>query len=398
MKRHQITLMLAFALALLLGLALAVPFLLGAPPQTAAPASVAPAESPPASSHVFEGMIHAAGTGVPALWVIDRYPVMVISTTHIISNGLVARPGVWARVEAIKLTGLQATTLELQTVPTSDLYNRIEVMNEAQGLWRVGNTWVTVGPETEVSGAPPAVGSLALVHGARSANGVDASQILVVSADAEVVYQGTLNLMGATVWQVDDVTVEIAPTAVFSGAVPALGSQLLVRGTETGPRRMRAAHIWTLESIDPQVSMTAWLQRIDGLSFPFLWRVNYLDGPNLSPVFVAVYGDTLVNETAGPAEPGAWLAIEAIYQGNSFYRARSIAVLPRAPKRQIIGQVQSLPSGGVAGIWQVEQYRVEVGPTTGIVGTPQVGDMAWVSGTPDYANILQAQLIEVLGD
>ena len=101
--------------------------------------------------------------------------------------------------------------------------------------------------------------------------------------------------------------------------------------------------------------------------------MNYLDGPNLRPVFVAVYGDTLVNETAGPAEPGAWLAIEAVYQGNAFYRARSIAVLPRAPKRQIIGQVESLPAGGLAGIWQVEQYRVEVGPATGIVGTPQRG-------------------------
>ena len=142
MKRHQITLMLAFALALLLGLALAVPFLLGASPQTAAPASVAPANSPPASSHVFEGMIHAAGTGVPALWVIDRYPVMVISTTHIISNGLVARPGVWARVEAIKLTGLQATILELQTVPTSDLYNRIEVIERSPGLVAA---WATPG-------------------------------------------------------------------------------------------------------------------------------------------------------------------------------------------------------------------------------------------------------------
>ena len=50
------------------------------------------------------------------------------------------------------------------------------------------------------------------------------------------------------------------------------------------------------------------------------------------------------------------------------------------------------------GIWQVGEYRVEVGPATGIVGTPRVGAMVWVSGTPDYANIVQAQLIEVLGE
>lgn len=398
MKRSQITLLLAFTLTLLLGLALTLPFLLGASSRSAAPASLAPADSPPTSSVAFEGMIHAVGAGVPALWVVDRYPFTVISTTAIISNGLVAQPGGWARVEAVKGTGLQATTLELQTVPTSDIYNRIEVLNEAQGLWRVGNTWVAIGPETQVTGAPPAVGSLALVHGVRSADGIDASQILVVSADAEVVYQGTLNLMGPSIWQVDDVTVDIAPTTVFSGAVPVLGSQVLVRGVETGPRRMRAAQIWTLETIDPQVSMTAWLLRIDGSGFPYLWRVNFLDGPVLRPVFVAVYGDTPVDETAGPAQPGAWLAIEAIHQGNAFYRARSVAVLPRAPKRQIIGQIEALPPSGVAGIWRVGEYSVEVSSTTGIVGNPGVGDMVWVSGAPDYANVLQAQLIEVLGE
>ncbi len=78
---------------------------------------------------------------MPALWVVDRYPVTVISTTTIISNGLAARPGVWARVEAVKGTGLQATTLELQTVPTSDLYNRIEVLDEA----RACGGWATPG-------------------------------------------------------------------------------------------------------------------------------------------------------------------------------------------------------------------------------------------------------------
>lgn len=398
MKRHQLTLILAFALALLLGLALTLPFLVGSSPESAAPASLAPADSSSTSNLAFEGMIHAVGTGVPALWVIDRFPVTVISTTNIISNGLVASPGVWARVEVVKLAGLQATSLELQTVPTSDLYNRIEVLNEAQGFWRVGNTWVSVGPDTEVTGAPPAVGNLALVHGTRSASGVDAGRILVVAADAEVVYQGALNLMGATIWQVDDVTLEIVPTTVFSGAVPALGSQVLARGTETGPRRMRAAHVWTLEGIEPQVSMIAWLQRIDGQGFPYLWRVNFLDGPTLRPVFVAVYNDTLVDETAGLAVPGAWLSIEAVYQGDAFYRAHSITVLPRAPKHQIVGQIVSLPSSGLAGIWQVGEYRVEVSSATGIVGTPHVGGMAWVSGVPDYANIVQAQLIEVLGE
>jgi hypothetical protein len=197
---------------------------------------------------------------------------------------------------------------------------------------------------------------------------------------------------------VDDVTVELAATTVFSGSAAVQGSKVLVRGAELGPRRLRAGHIWTLDNADPQVQFIAWLQRIDGQAFPYIWRVNLIDGPRLRQVFMAVYDDTLVDETGGPAAPGAWLSGQAIYQGNAFYRVLSVAVLPRAPKRQIIEQVVALPAHGVNGIWQVGEYRVEVGPDTGIVGTPRVGAMVWVSGTPDYANVLQAQLIEVLGE
>jgi hypothetical protein len=288
--------------------------------------------------------------------------------------------------------------LELQAAPTSDLYDRIEALPEGQGLWQVGNTWVHVGPETQLTGPPPAIGSLALVHGLRSGDGIDARRILVVAADSEVIYQGTLVGLGPDTWQIDDVTLEITSTTVFSGAVPTLGSQVQAHGVETGPRRLLAAHIWTLDGVEPQVSFSGWLQRIEGQGFPYLWRVNFMDGPNLRPVFVLVYGDTLVDETAGPAIPGVWLTITSLYQGNSVYRAQSIAVLPRAPKRQIVGQIASLPAGGLVGIWQVDAYRVEVGLGTGIVGTPGVGAMVWVSGAPDYANILQAQLIEVLGE
>ncbi len=141
-----------------------------------------------------------------------------------------------------------------------------------------------------------------------------------------------------------------------------------------------------------------WLQRIDGQAPPYLWRINLIDGPQLRPVLMTVYRDTPIDESAGPAMPGAWLAGDAVHQGNTVYRANSIAVLPRAPKSQFVGQVVSLPPSGLFGIWQVGQYRVEVASGAGIVGSPRVGAMVWVSGPPDYANVIQAQLIEVLGE
>ncbi len=398
MNRRVLTLVAAFAFALLMGLAVALPFLLSAPGQPQAPPSAAPDSAPPAPGLAFEGMVHAVGSGSPALWVVGDYPVTVISSTTVLTNGIPAQPGVWARVEAIKTAGLQATTLELQPIPTSDLYDRIVSLSPDLQLWRVGNTWISVGPDTTVGGVEPAVGQLALVHGIRSGSGIDARQITVVAADADVIYQGVLNLMSATRWLVDDVQVDITANTVFSGTTATPGSRVMVRGPEVGPRHMRAAQIWTLDDADPQVYFAGWLVRIDGQGFPYLWRVNLLDGHRLRPVFMAVYDDTVIDETAGPAAPGAWLSGEAVYQGNSFYRAVHVTVLPRAPKAQIIEHIVALPPTGLQGIWQVGEYRVEVGPETGIVGAPHAGSMVWVSGIPDYANVLQAELIEVLGE
>jgi hypothetical protein len=238
----------------------------------------------------------------------------------------------------------------------------------------------------------------AQVHGTLSGQGIQASRIVVVSAEGEAIYQGALRAMNGAAWQIDHITVEIGPTTVFSGAAPVVGSQVQARGAETGPNRLAAAHIWILENASPAVRFVGWLQRIDGQAAPFLWRVNLIDGPQLRPVLMTVYRDTPIDESAGPAMPGAWLAGEAVHLGNSVYRPNTIAVLPRAPKGQFVGQIVSLPPSGLFGIWQVGQYRVEVASDTGIVGTPHAGAMVWVSGTPDYANVIQAQLIEVLGE
>lgn len=397
MKRQIPTLIAAFALALLLGLGLALSLMLrDTSERTGLPMS-APATNPVVPSLAFEGMVHAVGPGLPALWVVADFPITVISSTVIVSNGLTALPGVWARVEAVKLSGLQATAIELQVVPTSDLYDRIELIDGDQGTWQVGQTLVALGPDTVVTGAVPAPGNFALVHGSRSGQGIDATRIVVVASDSEVVYQGLVNMMMPDFWQVDDVVVEIAASTVFSGATPVLGSRVQARGTEIAPRRMRATHVWTLETDNPSVQFTGWLQRIDGQGFPYVWRVNLIDGPILRPVFIAVYEDTLIDETAGPAVPGAWLSGVADYQGDAFYRAQSISILPRAPKREFVDQIVAMPDNGVLGMWEVGEYRVEVLPSTGIVGAPHVGAMVWVSGAPDYANIIQAQLVEVLG-
>ncbi len=198
MKRQFPLLIGAFALALLLGVLLRG--LAGWPVESDRPAT---ADAPPAPGLAFEGTVHMVGAGTPALWVVGDYPVTVISTTIVITNGLAAQPGIWARVEALKQATLQATTIELQPAPTSDLYDRIRAIDAGRGVWQVGNTLVSVGPETVVIGSAPAVDHWAQVHGTLSGLGIDASRIVVVSADGEAIYQGLLRAMNGSVWQID---------------------------------------------------------------------------------------------------------------------------------------------------------------------------------------------------
>ena len=63
-----------------------------------------------------------------------------------------------------------------------------------------------------------------------------------------------------------------------------------------------------------------------------------------------------------------------------------------------MGLVEALPTNSLVGRWQVEGYQVDVSVDTGIIGLPQVGSLVLVQGTPNYANVLQAEQIDVQGN
>jgi hypothetical protein len=169
-----------------------------------------------------------------------------------------------------------------------------------------------------------------------------------------------------------------------------------IMGRQLGPDEVQALEIRVLDGGEGQ-PLLAWLIRIDGPPHASLWRVNHSDGPNLSPIFVAVNEETIIDETLGPAVPEAWLEIEATSQSPDFYTAQRITVLARAPKRQIVGEVQAMPDEGPYGRWEIDDYQVEVDSGTGIVGMPEMGSWVWVTGAPDLENVIYAEAIQVLG-
>ena len=384
-------------LIVIAALALATGFVLGLSWMASSSSSSAPVlESPDtpadAPGFAFEDIVYQISGGSTGIWLVGQYSVAVVPSTTIITNGIPVEPGAWARVEAAKTAdGLQAMTIELQNPPESDLFDRIQSKDRGAGSWVVGDTEVSVSSQTVVTGDLPAeVGDLALVHGTRSLNGLAAQRIVVAPPDSSVV-QGKIVAMESSIWQVDDVTVLIDENTRITGN-PVVGGMVEIVGEEVGPRRILAWHISTAPDI-----AVGWLVLIEGQSFPFLWRVKILDGPDMNLVFVGVDEDTDIDETEGPAEQGAWLSLDLVAQSGTYYKARSITVLPYPPKRHFVGTVESMPTTGLLGEWSIEDYRVLVDENTGILGVPAVGDKVWVVGETDRTNVMRAELLEVVG-
>lgn len=354
----------------------------------------APDLSSESSTFAFEGIVNYVGPGSPATWVVDVFSVQVVSSTKVITNGIAVTAGVWAQIEAVKQNeGLQASSIALRRAPPSTLFDRITRIDTVAGQWQVGNTQIDLPPGLVVQGSP-AVGSLAWVHGQRSATGIVADEIVVAGAEPDTIVIGLLEAVTQTTWLVDNVTVELDVNTVISGT-PTVGQRVQVQGVETGPQRMQAVRAWVETGSMDEERVLGWLQRIEGTGYPFLWRVNRVDSPQLRQAFLSIYEDVVLDDGAAPAQPGAWLDIMALRQGAGFYRATSIVVLPRAPKREIVGLVETLPQGTLVGLWRIAGYYVDVSADTGILGAPEIGSLVWVQGTPDYGNILHAELIEV---
>ena len=396
MKRLVVLCTVVFVAALLVGVLASQLFsmqsLRAAVPQTAQ------AESTPQAPLVsFEGVVRQGSATVPSSWVVGAYSFQVVPGTEISANGVPIQPGVWARVEAEKPEGqpLQATVIELQQAPDGDIFDRIVAIDNDTGIWQVGDTDVVVSQATTVQGTP-SVGALVNVNGRWSLDGLAAGTIVVDSSAESAMYLGTIVQQQAGQWLVDDVVIDLSDSPPIVGD-PEIGAQVEVVGTETGPRHLKAQSIRVSSGTAQFQQRNGWLVSVNGDTFPYLWRVNLLDGSGLSPAYVAVFENTVVDETAGAAGYRSWLDIQADYSGNGYYRARRIVVLAHPPKQTVTGIVEAMPAAGTLGQWRVSGHRVEVTGDTALIGAPQMGSLVTVLGTPDYSNKLTAESIQALG-
>jgi len=319
--------------------------------------------------------------------VVDQYRFRVVAQTEVITNGLAIQPGVWARVEASKdnQQAMEAHIVKLQRAPSGEIFDRVVSIDNAAGIWQVGDTEVLV------------VDALVYVKGQWSLAGLAADRAVVQSSVGQVIYQGKIVQQQATQWVVDDVVVDLSDSPSVLGD-PEIGAQVEVYGVETSPRHLRAQAIIVSSGTTEFQRRDGWLVDREGDDYPYLWRVNLLEGTGIVPVYVAVFENTEIDETAATAGYRTWLDIQADSTGAGYYRARRIVALPRPPKQTITGIVEQMPAGGTVGQWRVSGHRVEVIADTAIIGAPHAGSLVTVLGTPDYSNALEAESIQALGE
>lgn len=351
--------------------------------------------TPPGAVVVFEGIVQQASATVPSTWVVGSQPFRVVSGTQIVANGQPIQTGIWARVEALKLAGqpLEAMVVELDRAPRGEIFDRI--VSIAGDQWQVGNTQVVVTDQTTIQGAPYP-GALVSVRGLWSLAGLTAESAVVETQDEQAIYLGVITQYQPNQWRVDDVTVDLDESTTIAGN-PEVGALVEVYGVEQGPRHMLARAIFVSSGAAEYQRRDGWLVAIEGEDYPYLWRVNLLDGTGIAPVYLAVFEGTVIENAGAPAGYQSWLDIQADDLGGGYYRARRIVVLPRPPKQTVTGIVDQLPPGSHQGMWRISGHRVEITPDTAILGAPEEGSLVTAIGTPDFSNALRAESVEVVG-
>lgn len=200
----------------------------------------------------IEGRLKLVGPSNAGQWVLEHYPFKVNEETLMITNGLVAERGTYARAELLKLPdGRLARSVELlvpagQPGPALELADWLVKIDEATGRWQVGNRTVLVDESTQVQG-PVAVGSLVRVHGNLLEGDVLAQLIEVLPKEDGVVIQGVINGVGESEWLVDNITVLLDEDTVRRGPPPRQGMWAQVGGAQIDAHTVRATYVW----VDP---------------------------------------------------------------------------------------------------------------------------------------------------
>jgi hypothetical protein len=336
----------------------------------------------------FQGTVEAVG---PARWQVAGQTVAVSAATAILPVGSAPVPGDWANVTASWwLAGsLVATRIESSpappAVPLTQFVGVVDAIGPAE--WTVGGVQVTLTPETILAGEG-ATGSVALVQARQM--GADWYALLLAAASPGVdplFLDGILLAVDGDVWLVQagaaPVAVDVGGDAFVQGA-PVVGRRVQVMAVARVGLPAQGLYAAVTPPGDERVYFGGRLvaQIVGTAPEQWLLLVASEDGPWLELRTVTV--DRLaipIDETAGPAVPGAWLdaaTIAPLWPGQP-WAARSLRV-DLGPQSTVQGSISEM-SDGMPAQWQVGDTCVIVDGDAAVDGRPRVERYAIVQGT-----------------
>jgi hypothetical protein len=347
----------------------------------------------------FQGMIEAAG---PARWQVAGQTVEIGAASAILPAGPPPATGSWASVAALwRLDGsLVATRIETSPAPPpveplAQFIGLVEAIGPAE--WIVGGVQLTLTPETILVGQA-AVGSVALVAARQS--GIAWYALLLAAAPPGVdplFLDGTLLAVDGDLWVVQasgaSLTVDVSGDVFVQGA-PAAGRRVQVMAVAQAGQPAQALYAAVMPQDDERVYFGGRLvaQIVSTAPEQWLLLTPSDDGPWLELRTVTV--DRLaipIDETAGPAVPGAWLeaaAVAPLWPGQP-WAARSLRV-DFGPQATVQGSIDEIGEGMPAR-WQVGDTCVVIDGDVAVDGRPRAGRYAIAQGTQLGSTVLWAR-------
>ncbi len=272
-------------------------------------------------------------TGQIGTWVVAGIPVEVDANTRIEGTPEV---GAWAEVKAQRQNddSLLATKIEVRNEhPVPEVEFKGPIDSFGSETWVVRGISVTITADTRIEGTP-AVGLMAEVHAlVMPDRSLVATKIKVEDPeehhDRFVEFKGRIEeIVSDTEWLVGAVTVMLDSQTVVEGT-PAAGKIAEVKGLLQTDGSVLARKIEVKESDGHgprEVELRGTIVSMSAVGSEGEWTIHALHGTLDMNVTFTVDSQTIIDESHGIAQVGAYVKVEAILQTDGSLLAKRIKV------------------------------------------------------------------------
>lgn len=380
------------------------------------PASLALAQegvAPNQPDLVFTGPVLARPAGAEGLWQIGRAEVLVTPRTHFMPNPDAIQVGDEVRVLAFRERNQLIAREIVKKAPLPHLIQgEIRAIDEAAGLWTIGDKEVRINADTKLSGDPPAVGALAMAWVVRQEDGLLALRIYVKGAKPRVepvTFRGEVMEINENVYLIkvgEEVKTVLTDENTRIEGDPQVGDMAGVKGHKLEDGAILAHVIVKLEPRPEPVHFVGFVTEV--LNTPavepphWVWKVEAPahEDQEAKSWIVIITSETRINVDPATVEAGAWVKGEGVATEDGSILARVAKVMP-PPRVRFIGEVLAAPDPTAAdfpvGLWQIGEFTVHVTPDTEIQGDiPALGNKVGGSGELQMDGSIQAAFMRIL--